>query len=211
MFISIEGTSEGCGKSTQAKLLYEYLLSKGHKTLLTKEPGSPHLDICTDIRKILLDPKNNLCGNTELFLYAADRSEHIDKILRPHLSKGYIVITDRYIDSTIAIQGYGRELPKEKIKQTIQLATDGLKPDLTVLIDLQPEEGLRRAFKDLDEGIREHNESRFELEELAFHKRVYRGFMEAHWEDKDRFFVVDGRLSIEEIHKKIKNKLSEYL
>lgn len=211
MFISVEGSCEGCGKTTQAKLLTAYLKEQGHTVILTKEPGSPHLDICSSIRKILLNPQNKLCGNTEMFLYAADRAEHIDKIIKPHLSKGNIVITDRYFDSTIAIQGYGRELPKEKIKQIVELATNGLKPDLTILIDLQPEEGLRRAFKDLDEGIREHNESRFELEELAFHKRVYRGFMEAYQADRGRFFVVDGRSSIEEIHEKIKNKLSEYL
>jgi len=167
LFITFEGI-EGCGKSTHIKYLYKFLKKHGFKVIKTKEPGGS--SIGKIIRKILLDPKNkNLSPKTELFLLLADRAQHTIEKIKKFLNLGFIVISDRYIDSSIAYQAAGRELNLNFVKKLNKFATDNLVPDLTFLLDIDISKGLKNAkkrkffFKKVD---------RFETEKLKFHKKV---------------------------------------
>lgn len=162
MFITLEG-GEGVGKTTQQALLVERLRQEGHACLCTREPGGTALG--KTLRELLLhgDPFSPLA---ELLLYAADRAEHVSKVIAPALAAGQVVVCDRFTDSTLAYQGYGRGLDLEKIRQLNHLATGGLQPHLTLWLDLPPEVGLARV------GLAD----RLEQEHLEFHRRVYQGF-----------------------------------
>ena len=204
-FITFEGV-EGCGKSTQAKLLAEYLKQKGYKVLLTREPGGPK--ISEKIRDILLDADNKeMLPETELLLYMASRSQHTGEWIIPALSKDFIVISDRYYDSTIAYQGAARSINLDVIKRITDYATYGLTPDITFLIDIPAELGLSR--------IAPNEADRLEKESLDFHKKVRNGFLSLSKQQRERFFVINGEKSIKdisdiivnEINKKIKEKL----
>jgi dTMP kinase len=164
-FITFEG-SEGSGKSTQAKLLCDYLRRKKIPVVLLREPGST--PIGEKIRKILLDPANKKMGVVcEMLLYMAARSQLVEQIIKPELKKGKFVVCDRFLDATLAYQGFGGGLDVKLIKQIGSLATSGIKPDLTFLMDIPPEEGLRRVGKAKD---------RMELKKLSFHHKVRRGY-----------------------------------
>ena len=176
IFISFEGT-EGSGKSTLIRNLAQLLDSKGFSTVQTREPGGNGL--AEQIRTILLstamDPR------TELFLYEAARAEHLAKSILPALKSGAIVLCDRFTDSTLAYQAYARGLPWKEVKSLNRIATGGLRPHLTVLLDLDPAIGLSR--------VRDPN--RFEAEGLEFHKKVRKGFLEAKAEDPKRWLVLN--------------------
>lgn len=195
--ITLEGT-EGSGKSLQAKLLCRYLKRLGHKVIHTTEPGSTNIGKV--IRKVLLDPSNkSLMDVTELFLYLADRSQHVEEIIQPNLKKGYIVVCDRFIDATAAYQGYGRKLPLTLIHRLNILATKGIKPDLTIVLDVPLEIGLRRAIK-----VGPYTGDRIEREAIAFHRRVRRGYLELARKEPKRIRVVKVRRSINEIQDRIR-------
>ena len=198
LFITFEGI-EGCGKSTQAKLLEEYLRKNNFEVLLTREPGGPK--ISEQIRSILLSPENaEMLPETELLLYMASRSQHTGEWILPALKQNKFVISDRYYDSTIAYQGAARKIDLNIITTIRKYATFGLEPDLTFLIDLPAEVGLSR--------IQKEKADRLEQESLSFHKKVRKGFLKISELYKKRYCIIDGKMGIEEIHAKIKKELA---
>lgn len=190
MFITLEGM-EGCGKSTQCKKLIEHFVRLGHDVLHTLEPGGSRLG--KELRRILLDPKNNdIAPTSELFLYLADRAQHLASIIRPAQEDGRTVICDRFADSTVVYQGYGRGLDPKLLHQLNDVAVQGLWPDATILLDVQPEVGLKRA---LARNMRDNttvSEGRFEAESIAFHTRVREGYLTWAALNRSRFLVIDG-------------------
>lgn len=202
LFITFEGI-EGCGKTTQAKLLYDYLLNRNIECVLTHEPGGTL--ISEKIREILLDKKNyNMVYLTELFLYLASRSQHTFEKIIPALKNGKIVICDRYFDSTLAYQGEGRNIPKQKVFEINNFATGGLIPHLTFLIDINEDVGLERLKE-------RKGKDRIEEEEINFHKRVRGAYLTLARENKERFRIIDGSGSIEQIHKEIVNIVLNFI
>lgn len=214
IFISFEGI-EGTGKSTQAKLLHERLMSEGYEVVLTQEPGGT--EIGRKIRKILLHlDHKEMSLLTELLLYNADRAQHIHEAIIPALSEGKIVITDRFSDSTIAYQGYGRGIDINLLKSLDRIATEGLKPHLTILFDLEVETGLMRnrgikktdRLADIDTfqlsfhwGVNKID--RLELEDVRFHKRVRKGYLRLAAMEPERIKLIKASKGIEEIHREI--------
>ena len=199
MFISIEGI-EGCGKSTLVNGLSEYLQNKKIGHVITKEPGSTAIGKI--LRKILLDKKQQISPLTELLLMFSDRLDHLEKVIKPSLKEGKIVITDRYIDSTYAYQGAGRGISKDIINNLVT-QTEILLPDKTILLDLDPEIGLKRASS--------RNElDRFESENLEFHKRLRKSFLKAAEINPKRFLVINADDEPKKILQSVINKLSTY-
>ena len=199
LFITFEGI-EGCGKSTQARLLKDYLEKKGIKAILSMEPGGTEIGM--KIREILVDPKYKgiLHPITEALLYQADRNQHLKEKIIPHLEKGYVVIDDRYQHSSLAYQCYGRGLDIEKIEWVFKNLVNGLEPDIVFLIDIDEETSMKRVK---NRANTENIElSRFEIEHLNFHKKVREGFLELAKNNKN-FVVLNGKEDIETIHKKI--------
>lgn len=164
-FITFEG-SEGCGKSTQSRFLYQYLKRKGYPVIYLREPGGAR--ISEKIRKILLDPQNHITPISETLLYMAARAQAVNQVIKPALAKGKIVICDRFLDSTIAYQGYGLGINIDFIKRLGNFATAGIKPDLTLFLDLPVKKGLRYRKARLD---------RIEKRSLAYHFRVRKGYL----------------------------------
>lgn len=203
-FISIEGI-EGCGKSTQCTLLKEWLEERGVDVLLAREPGGT--EISEKIRGILLDPVNtDMDHRTELLLYLASRSQIVQELLLPARKSGKIVLVDRYSDSTLAYQGYGRGLRMEEIIPINSFASRELVPDLTILLDLDPEMGLDRKRRETEtEG------DRLEMENLAFHRKVREGFLDIARRDPGRVVIVDSNRAIREIQADIRKIVSEKL
>jgi dTMP kinase len=192
-FITFEGI-EGCGKTTQESLLAEALSDKGFPVVVTREPGG--CAIAEQIRAILLDAENRaLVPLAELLLYAAARAQHVEEIIRPALAADKIVICDRFTDATAAYQGYGRDLDIALIGDLNRLATGGITPDLTILLDCPEEVGLSRAMARINsrQGAREE---RFEQESLRFHRAVRDGYLRLAAAEPDRFAVMDGTLGI---------------
>ena len=196
MFISVEGI-EGCGKSTLVNGLSQYLQEKKIECVITKEPGST--SIGKILRSILLDKNQKIDPLTELTMMFSDRLDHLDKVIKPSLEKGKIVITDRYIDSTYAYQGAGRGISKNLIDNLVR-KTEIMLPDRTILLDLDPEVGLKRASS--------RNElDRFESENLEFHKRLRKSFLDAADANPDRFFTVDAEQEPDNILQSVINQL----
>lgn len=167
MFVSFEGC-EGVGKSTQLKLLKDYLESTGQTAIYVREPGST--EISEQIRKVILNPQNTeMTDMTEALLYAASRAQLVREVIKPALEKGQLVVCDRYVDSSIAYQGYARGLGADTIKQINAPAMDGCIPDVTIFLDLRPSQSWR-TFKIQDD--------RMELESAAFHDKVYEGYID---------------------------------
>ena len=191
LFITFEG-GDGCGKTTQIKLLDEYLRNKGYKTLLTREPGSKGLGI--KLREILLNYDGEVSPVCESFLFLADRAQHVDCIIKPALEEGVIVLCDRHTDSTVAYQGYGRGLDLEQIYQLNKIATSGLKPDLTIVLDVDVETSQKRVGSEKD---------RMESAGIEFFERVRQGFLEIAKQEPERVKVVNSTQSIEKIHEQI--------
>jgi len=190
--ITFEGI-EGCGKSTLAKELYEYLKSKNYKVIFTREPGGGKLG--EKIREILLSNEFEIPDYSELFLFLASRYEHTKNVIIPRLKEGYIVISDRYMDSTIAYQGYGRKIDLKLLEKLNEIATLGIKPDLTFLIDL-PEES---SFNRLKDKILD----RIESEEIEFYKRVRFGYVEIARNEPLRFIILDGTMELQTLKQKV--------
>lgn len=207
-FITFEGI-EGCGKTTQMKLLSERLSASGVPVVVTREPGG--CPISLKIREILLDAENaNMVPLTELFLYAAARAQHMAEIIEPGIKAGKVVLCDRFTDATIAYQGFGRRLDLPLIQELNRLATGQVRPDLTVLIDCPVETGLSRAMSRI-EAATGAREERFELESVQFHERVRSGYLELAASDADRFIVVDGAGSMAEVEAAINAAVSSRL
>jgi dTMP kinase len=182
-FISFEGI-EGCGKSTHAARLRDFLRDRGLPVILSREPGGTV--ISEKIREILLDPAHTMMDHrTELLLYLASRSQVVQELLLPALASGKTILIDRYIDSTLAYQGWGRELDLDEIERLNRFASRDLVPDLTFLLDLDPEEGLRRIAHLSGSG-----HDRLEQETLAFHRKVRAGFLTLAERDPDRIVVI---------------------
>ena len=191
LFITFEG-GDGCGKTTQINLLDAYLRSKGYKTLLTREPGSKGLGV--KLREILLNYDGEVSPTCESFLFLADRAQHVDCIIKPAIEDGIIVLCDRHIDSTVAYQGYGRGLDIEQIHKLNEIATSGLKPDLTIVLDVDVETSQKRVGVEKD---------RMESAGIEFFERVRNGFLEIAKQEPQRVKVVDSTKTINEIHNQI--------
>lgn len=200
IFITLEGI-EGSGKTTQAMLLRDFLAAKGLEVTVTREPGgSP---IAEKIRGILLDPGNRkMAAMTELFLYEASRTQHVDEVIRPALEAGKAVICDRFFDASSAYQGNARGLGMEVVAGLNVLATGGLVPDLTIVLDLPVEVGLRRLGRNLD---------RIESEAIGFHRLVREGYLRIAERDRKRIKVVDASGSIDDISVRVRETVEAYL
>ena len=200
LFIAFEG-GEGGGKSTQVRLLAEWLAALGHDVVTTHEPGGT--TVGRHLRALLLDRETTgLSPRSEALLYAADRAAHVDSVVLPALAQGAVVVTDRYIDSSVAYQGAGRVLPPGEVRDLSHWATGGLLPELTVLLDIDPAIGLRRFVEPAD---------RIESESLEFHRRVRAGFLEIARRRPDRYLVVDATLPVDEVAERIRARLRELL
>jgi len=199
VFITFEGI-EGCGKSTQAKLLCQWLIDRGKEVVLTREPGGT--PAAEELREFILKEREEAFPPfSELALYIAARGFHVENLIKPSLKEGAVVICDRFSDSTLAYQGYGRGLDIELIKRMDREATGGLRPDITFLLDLPVE----KAF----ERIKAKKKDRLELEDLNFHRRVREGFLEIAKEEKERVVLIDGDRPIEEVFSQILKVLKE--
>lgn len=200
VFITFEGP-DGSGKSTQIGLLADHLRAAGHDVLLTREPGGT--PIGDQIRTVLHDVANTeMVSEAEILLYSASRAQLVGQVIRPALDRGMVVLSDRYADSTIAYQGYGRGLDLEALRQITAFATGGLTPDLTVFLDIPVEEGLERKRRGMALEAGEWN--RLDQEPVELHQRVRRGYLEMVAADPERWLVVDARGSIEDVQRKIR-------
>ena len=191
LFITFEG-ADGCGKTTQIELLDKYLQEKGFKTLVTREPGAKGLG--EKLREILLNYDGEVSPNCESFLFLADRAQHVDCVIKPALKKGIIVLCDRHTDSTVAYQGYGRQLDIEQIKKLNEIAVNGLKPNLTIVFDIDIETSMQRVGKTKD---------RMESAGSEFFNRVRNGYLAIAKEEPNRVKVINSADSIENIHKQV--------
>ena len=191
LFITFEGV-DGCGKTTQIKLLQEYFEKQGKTVLLTREPGAKGLG--TKLREILLNYDGEVSPNCESFLFLADRAQHIDTIIKPAVERGEIVLCDRHTDSTVAYQGYGRGVNLEQIKMLNNIATSGMKPDLTFVFDIDVDTSMSRVGKEKD---------RMESAGVEFFKRVRDGYLDIAKQESDRVKLLDGSDKIEDIHSEI--------
>lgn len=209
LFISFEG-GEGTGKTTNAKLLSDWMKKRNMDHVLTKEPGSPHIGECKDIREILLNPNNNLVASSELLLFLADRAQHVSKLIIPSLLNGKHVICDRFVFSTIAYQ-CARGISRDKVDRFIEFATNGTMPDLTFILDAPVDIGLRRAkeksiYKDGD---------RIEKEGSEFHENVRNNFLKlAQSTTREHMaYVINAAppKAIMEVHKEVVDIVSKKL
>jgi|LGOV01.1.fsa_nt_gb dTMP kinase len=200
LFITFEG-GEGCGKSTQIRLLEEYLKNRDITVTMTREPGGSK--ICEQIRDVLLDGKNGKMGKmTELLLFSAARSQHAEDIILPAIKRGEFVISDRFYDSSIVYQGYGRGLGEKTVTEVTEYAIGNLTPDITFYLDIDPE----LAFKRKDGP----DNDRFELSGLDFHKKVRQGFLNLA-KKHARIKVIDASKDIEGVFEQIKEVVDKEL
>ncbi|MBI5144123.1 MAG: dTMP kinase [Candidatus Omnitrophica bacterium] len=197
IFITFEGP-EGCGKSTQSKLLYNYLRARSYDCIHTREPGGTEAG--ERIRQILLHSKKiHITDYTELFLFEANRSQIVEEVIRPNLAKKRIVICDRFNDATRAYQGYGGRIPLKKIEMLNTIATGGLKPDLTILLDVDTPTGLRRAkVKGID---------RMEAKDIIYHRRVRAGYLKLAKKDPGRIKVIRITNSIANVQQDVRTEV----
>lgn len=190
-FITFEGT-EGSGKTTVIEKVEKYYLDKGYKVIRSREPGGSK--IAEDIRNVILDVDNTAMDPiTEALLYAASRRQHLVEKVIPYLEQGYIVLCDRFIDSSLAYQGYARGLGIDKVYQMNLMATNGLLPDCTIYVDVRPEVGLSRI------KVNNREQNRLDLEKLSFHQKVYDGYSEVAKRFKERFRVINGEQSKDKV------------
>lgn len=227
LFITFEGP-EGCGKSTQARQLYEWLQKGGYPVILTREPGGTA--ISDVLRRLILDMQHGeMEPTTETLLFAAARAQLVGEVIRPYLQLGGIVICDRYADSTYAYQGYGLGRDLQQLREITRFATGGLMPDLTIYLDIDPREGLSRKLRQKEESQsrslqqplplplpapqRQHNDAwnRLEARELEFHERVRRGYQELINADPQRWVVYEAQLERDVLADLIANKVTPLL
>ncbi|MFB6226855.1 MAG: dTMP kinase [bacterium] len=206
VFITFEGP-EGSGKTTQAELLKDNLTSQGHSVLLTREPGGTSLG--EKIRTLLLDPDHGeMDALTELFLYEAARSQHVIERIQPALEEGTIVISDRFADASLVYQGMARELGKPTVEELNQLATRGLTPDLTFIMDVPFDDGLDTARQKSEAQWGEGD--RIEQESGEFHRRVRNAYRELADSDPDQYLVLSKSKSIDTIQESVLNRVKEF-
>lgn len=199
LFITFEG-ADGCGKTTQMKLLAEYLQKMEHDIVLTREPGAKGLG--EKVRDILLNYDGVVSDRCESFLFLADRAQNIDIIVNPAVNEGKIVLCDRHIDSTVAYQGYGRGLDINRINMLNEIATDKRKPDLTFIFDIDVETSMKRVGKEKD---------RMESAGKDFHNRVRNGYLKLAKSEPDRIKVINAVQSVEDVFEDVKEVVTKYL
>lgn len=206
MFITFEGI-EGSGKTTQIGRAHAFLEDRGQTVVLTREPGGTAIG--KKIRAILLDPESDRLDPTaELLLYFADRAQHLKEKVQPSLAKGATVLCDRYYDATLAYQGHARGLGIPLIEHLHRLVFDDFKPDLTFLLDLPPQTGLARAWRQIESGARTGKETRFETETLKFHESVRQGYLALAHREPRRFRMIDASLPTDAVWEQILSVLS---
>ncbi len=199
LFITIEGT-DGSGKSTQIELLKQYLSDRGYKVICTREPGGT--PIGEKIREIIIDRNNSeMTDMTEALLYAASRAQHVSEVILPALREGDVVISDRFVDSSVVYQGFARSMGERLIKNINKHAVGELEPDITFLLKLKPEQGLARKKEQAELD-------RLEAEKFSFHQRVYDGYVRLSKRCKGRVKVIDASMDIQEIHNAIKEGIN---
>jgi dTMP kinase len=197
MFITLEG-SEGSGKTSQVQPLVDLLRQQGYDVLSTREPGGTAIG--EQIRAVLLNPENTeMQEHSEILLFQAARAQLVAEVIRPHLKKGGVVVSDRYADSTLAYQGYGYQLDMKKIKAIVDFATGGLKPDLTFFFDIDIELGLRRKARGLDEW------NRLDDMTLDFYRRVRQGYLKLIEEEPQRWVLIDAQLPPDQVQKAVQD------
>jgi dTMP kinase len=203
LFVAFEG-GEGAGKSTQSKLLASWLTERGYEVVTTREPGAT--PIGRQLRQLLLDPDSGeIAPRAEALLYAADRAQHVATVIRPALARGAVVVSDRYVDSSLAYQGVGRSLSTGEIERLSQFATSGLRPDVTVLLDVPVTDGIART------SLRDELPDRLEAESAEFHERVRAAFRELAEASPDRYLVIDARLPAATIHQLIVRRIADFV
>lgn len=206
MFISFEGL-DGSGKTTQLRLLADFLREAGYQVLTTREPGGTAIG--DQIREVLHNLDNQqMHPHAELLLYAASRAQLVNEVIRPQLQAGKIVMSDRFADSTLAYQGYGHGLDLDTLRRILNFATGGLKPDVTVYIDISAIEGLKRRQQAAAEG---GEWNRLDALALEFHQRVESGYRALIEEDPGRWLVIDALGSAEAVQERIRHALKPYL
>jgi dTMP kinase len=204
-FITFEGI-DGCGKSTQLRLLASFLRMRGLEVITTREPGGTPLGKL--IRTVVLDPEGEVDPLAELLLFAADRAQHVRTLLRPAISSGSIVLSDRYADATAAYQGSGRKFTSETIAKVIEIATEGLKPDLTLIFDSPVAECLARTRRRTDG---ENKTDRLDAEDAAFHARVREAYLKLASEEPERIRIIDATGSVNETHERVVEVVMPFL
>jgi dTMP kinase len=205
LFITFEGI-DGSGKSTQLRLLASHLRVLGHDVVTTREPGGTPLGL--RLRAALLDSQEHVDPLTELLVFAADRAQHVRILLRPALENGHIVLSDRYADATVAYQGAGRGFSPSLISEIVELATEGLKPDLTLLFDLPVAEGGERTRKRKDE---KQESDRLDSEDKEFHSRVREAYLQIAKKEPERVKIIQTSGSVDETHARVKEVVMEFL
>lgn len=199
LFVTLEGP-DGSGKTTQMRLLTEWLLAEGYPLLVTREPGGTHIG--EDIRELLHDCDHvEMSPHAEILLYSASRAQLVTEVIRPALRAGKVVLCDRYFDSTYAYQGYGRGLPLDALRAITAFAVQGLKPDLTLYLDISPETGLHRRARSGEEL------NRLDREALAFHERVRAGYLALANVEPERWRVVDAGRPVEDVQETLRELL----
>jgi len=207
LFITFEGP-DGSGKSTQIELVADFLRRKGYSVYCTREPGGSAIG--DQIRDVLHDVKNTeMSSRAEILLYSASRAQLVEQIILPRLAQGDVVLCDRYADSTYAYQGYGRQLDFDTLRIITEFATQKLKPDLTIYLDLDVETGLKRKVEANVAGAGEWN--RMDRLKVDFHQRVHHGYLEMAKNEPDRWLVVNASGTIEEINRSICDRLEKIL
>ncbi len=209
-FITFEG-GDGSGKTTQLKALEGYLTERGKSCIATREPGGTSLGNL--IRQVLLEVgKQPITSPTELFLYLADRAQHIHEVIIPAIKQGKVILCDRHTDSTLAYQGYGRGIDLGLLRSLNDIASQGIEPDLTFLFDCPVEIGLSRTAQRQSQATTgAGREDRFEREKVEFHERVREGFLELARAEPHRFRIIDATRSVEEIAREIENVIDREL
>jgi dTMP kinase len=208
MFITFEGL-DGSGKTTQVQRIATRLHEQGHNVLLTREPGGTLIG--DQIRDVVLKKSSHdepMNPRTELLLFCASRAQLVAQVIRPHLAKGGIVLCDRYIDSTLAYQGYGHGLDIPTLKTILQFATDGLRPDLTIYFDITPENALHRKQQ---ASLFGEEWNRLDDMEFQFHTRVYEGYRQMRGEEPNRWAAIDAMGTIDEMSKTVAEILDSRL
>ena len=204
-FITFEGI-DGCGKSTQLRMLASELRLRGQEVIATREPGGTPLGL--RIRQLLLEAEEQVDPLAELLLYAADRAQHVRSHVRPALDSGHVVLSDRYADATVAYQGAGRGFPPELVSELVVLATGGLMPDLTLIFDLPVDESQRRQARRTSKG---HKADRLDAEDAAFHTRVRDAYLRIAAADPTRVHVIDASGAVQETQSQVNRLVMPFL
>ena len=208
-FITFEGI-DGSGKSTQLRLLNNFLRAHGLNPLITREPGGTPVGL--RLRAALLDASEEVDPLTELLVFAADRAQHVRRVIRPALEAGRIIISDRYADATVAYQGAGRGFSPELIREIVQLATEGLKPDLTVLFDLGIDESTNRTTRrSTGKSSTKSGRDRLDIEDAEFHSRVRDAYLRIAGAEPERVKLVDSSGPVELTHERVKDIVVPFL